>query len=71
MHLQVGYALRNRAVVHMLSYKDNESGANIPQFVRDLVNLLGSDFFVWKVAGLAILNNSSLLFFIVYSYKRN
>ncbi|KAM0849405.1 hypothetical protein ACQ4PT_053753 [Festuca glaucescens] len=37
----VGYALRNRAVVHMLSYKDNESGANIPQFIRDLVNILG------------------------------
>jgi hypothetical protein len=46
MHWQVGYALRNKAVVHMLSYKDNECEGNVPQIVKDLVYMAGSDFFV-------------------------
>ncbi|KAM0919130.1 hypothetical protein ACQ4PT_008511 [Festuca glaucescens] len=37
----VAYALRIKAVVHMLSYRDNECADNIPQIVRDLVNMAG------------------------------
>ncbi|KAM0842041.1 hypothetical protein ACQ4PT_058614 [Festuca glaucescens] len=38
---KVAYALRIKAVVHMLSYRDNECADNIPQIVRDLVNMAG------------------------------
>ncbi|KAM0870498.1 hypothetical protein ACQ4PT_039966 [Festuca glaucescens] len=37
----VAYALRIKAVVHMLSYRDNECADNIAQIVRDLVNMAG------------------------------
>ncbi|KAM0905414.1 hypothetical protein ACQ4PT_017392 [Festuca glaucescens] len=46
VHVQGGYDLRNKVVVHMLTYKDNECEANIPQVVKDLVKFLGTDFFV-------------------------
>ncbi|KAM0913182.1 hypothetical protein ACQ4PT_012324 [Festuca glaucescens] len=45
-NVKVGYALRNKAVIHMLSYMDNESEANIPQHVKDLVKMVGSEFFL-------------------------
>jgi hypothetical protein len=43
MHVQGGYDLRNKVVVHMLAYKDNECEANIRQ-VKDLVKFLGTFF---------------------------
>ena len=73
MHVQVGYALRNKAVIHMLSYNGNECEANIPQIVKDLVNMAGSDFFVWEVVVSALLNTPVKdlvkMLYIVYSVK--
>ena len=46
MHVQNEYNLRNKVVVHMLTYKDNECEASIPQAVQDLVKLIGIDFFL-------------------------
>ena len=40
MHVQVDYALRNKVVIHMLSYNGNECEANIPQ--------LGIEIFKFK-----------------------
>ena len=70
MHVQVGYALRNKAVIHMLSYMDNECEANVPQIVKDLVSMAGPDFFCLKSCVPAVLNTPSLLIYIVYSCKR-
>jgi hypothetical protein len=44
MHAQDN--LRIKVLAHMLLYKDNEHEANIPQVVKDLVKLLGMDFFL-------------------------
>jgi hypothetical protein len=46
--MQDGFNLRNKVLVHLLAYKDNESEANVPQVVKDLVNILGTDYFIWS-----------------------
>ena len=46
MHVQDGYDLRNKVLVHLLTYKDNKCQANITQVVKDLVKFLGIDYFI-------------------------
>lgn len=45
-HLQDS-SLQNKVLVHILTCPDNECEANIPQVVKDLVKLIGRDFFLW------------------------
>jgi hypothetical protein len=46
MLVQDGFNLRNKVLVHLLAYKDNESEANVPQAVKDLVDILGTEYFI-------------------------
>jgi len=46
MYVQDAYEIQNKVLVHMLTYKDNECQANIPQVVQDLVKHLGIDYFL-------------------------
>lgn len=40
------YEIQNKVLVHMLTYKDNECQANIPQDVQALVKRIGIDYFL-------------------------
>ena len=45
-YVQDAYEIQNKVLVHMLTYKDNEYQANIPQVVQDLVKRIGIDYFL-------------------------
>lgn len=46
VHVQ-DWNLRNNVMVHILTCPDNESEANIPKVVNDLVKDIGMNFFIW------------------------